>query len=226
MSHDSDILNINVVEIRPLPNAWTKEEHAKMLGYMEDNRKYLMDNIKRNIGKANRSNKAHFFVNMAAYIGTKSDKQCKSRYQKKESQLLKDLNFSVDLVDEYVKFKKDKSKKQLKQRESSQSTDVCNSMMKHQEPACETAVDSQQTPSNFITSFEELKAIIISEFMPRIQNEDVRVYLHRFIQSFPSDENMPKQISSVNMNPFRMHQPSIGFSIDIIQDPEVVFLED
>ena len=215
MSTSSEILNIDVVELKHKQNVWTQEEHAKMLDFMDESRDFLLDNLQRNISKVNRSNKAHFFVRMSACIGTKTDKQCKSRYQKKESQLLRELNFCPALVDSYVRTKREKNRKPQSHQESPQSTDVSQSMVKAEEPS-----------GSFIGSFEELKAVIIAEFMPRVKNEVVMTHLRNFIQSFPCDDSLVKKMPSLSISPLRFFQPSMGFSIDLIPDPEIIFLED
>lgn len=215
MSENAETVNIDVVEIRSSPSVWTKEEHTLMLLFMEQRRDFLFENIQRNIAGISRSNKAQFFVSMSKTVGTKSDKQCKSRYQKKERQLLKEMDFPFDMVEEYIKSKMEKNKKSKKRRDSPQSTEACVSMVKPDDP-----------PSNSINSFEELRSILLSEFMPRVLNDVVRTHLQNFIQSFPTDETLVRQMPSLDISPFRLHQPSMGFSIDIIQDPEIIFLED
>lgn len=215
MSSQSETLNIDVAELKSSAGSWTREEHARMLDFMAENHDFLLDNLHRNISKLNRSNKAHFFVRMSLHIGTKSDKQCKSRYQKKECQLLKELNLPEDLVDKYIACKRDKSRRSSKHRQSPPSTDACNSMVKADEP-----------PTNAINSFDELKAVIVAEFMPRVQCEIVMAHLKNFVHNFPSENAIVRQMPSLSISPLRFYQPSMEFYIDMLPDHGVVFMED
>ena len=77
-----------------------------------------------------RCNKRLFFIDMAAFVKTKNDRQCKSRYQKKESQLLRELDFCPALVAQYVASKRDKNCKSARRRRSPLSTQACVSVVK------------------------------------------------------------------------------------------------
>jgi len=214
MQQVSTPLNIDVMELPAPPSVWTKEEHAQMLSFMDESRDFLLDNITRNINRQHRANKAHFFVRMSACIGTKTDKQCKSRYQKKERQLLKEMDFAADLVDAYLSSKREKNKKSATAK-SPRSTEACNSMLR-----------ADEAPTNTISSFEQLRAAIVSEFMPRVSNDVVLGRLQNFVQSFPSDDKFVRLMPTHSISPLRFYQQSIGFSIDILPDPEIVFVED
>lgn len=215
MAQECETIDIEVVELPSPPNVWTKEEHAQMLCFMDENREFLLDNIQRNIRRMTRANKAHFFVRMSTCIGTKSDKQCKSRYQKKERQLLKELDFPHELVDEYMRSKREKNRKNAAEK-SGATTDASDSMLKLTE-----------TPSDTITNFTQLRNAIISDFMPRVTNNVVLMHLKNFVQSFPTTEqSFTRAMPSLSISPLRFYQPSVGFSIDLLPDPEIVFVED
>ena len=201
--------NIGKIGIKPKSSLWTLEEHKKMLTFMEENYDFLIDNIKRNVNNMGRSNKAHFFVRMALHVGTKSDKQCKSRYQKKEFQMLRELNVSPSLIEAYLATKKNKNRVKKGQEKSHQSTVACNNSLK----ADESLIGG-------ISSFEELRAVIIREFMPRVKTEMVRTHLQNFLKSFPIELDQGKQMPALSISPHRFYQPSFGFSIEFVQDTD------
>ena len=147
MSHDSSTHNIAVIELPPPQNVWTKEEHTQMLLFMDQNRTLLEENIRRNIERCGRSNKAQFFVRMASVIGTKTDKQCKSRYQKKERVLLTELDFEPQLVDTYMRSKREK--RIARAAKSPNSTYACDSTEK-----------TDESLSGPIITFEQLVAVV------------------------------------------------------------------
>lgn len=216
MKYNSEVQNISVLEISKYNSIWTQEEHTKMLQFMNEERASIINHVNINIIKDTRTNKSHFFVRMSGFIGTKTDKQCKSRYQKKESQLLRELDVPAQIVEKYLKIKRVKiDTKAAKKRVSMQSTETCNSMVKQDE-----------TSFVSISSFSELKTIIMNEFMPRIQNEIVKAHLENFVHTLPSDDMSIGHFPAFNLRPMKLHQPSIGFSIDVFQDPDTILFED
>ena len=187
-----------------------------MLVFMDFHRQDLIEHIKANIDKEVRTNKSLFFVNMARFIGSKTDRQCKSRYQKKEGALLKTLDFPDELIQKYISAKKEKAKSVLsKKRTSLKSTKACNSMVKQEEPN-----------SNQINTFTELKALIVNDCMPKIQNVTVKTHLERFIHNMPLDDRLNDDLPTFNLQSLIQIQPNIGFSLDLIQDPDNIYYED
>lgn len=155
---------------------------------MTTQRDSIVSHIIINIKKHTRTNKSHFFVHMSRFIGTKTDKQCKSRYQKKESQLLIEINVPVAVVENYLQTKQVKiDTKVAKKRVSMQSTETYNSIIKQNEPSF-----------TFINSFSELKAVIANDFMPRVQNEVIKAHLENLLHTLPFDDLSIVHLPAVN----------------------------
>lgn len=216
MNYKTETRNIDVFEISNVKNIWTQEEHHKMYLYMEEHRQDIIEHIQNNIDHETRINKSNFFVQMSKFIGTKSDRQCKSRYQKKEGVLLKALELPEKLIEKYIKAKKAKAKvHNWKKRVSIQSTQVCNSIVKQDELSFAS-----------IVTFSDLKAMILNDCLPKVQNQTVKNYLEAFIHNLPLDDETIGDIPSFDLHSLIQIQPRMGFSSELIQDPDMIYFED
>jgi len=190
MNKKGRILNLDIIEAVNSKGTWTNDEHNKMILFMQNNRQELNEHIQINIEYKSRSNKSRFFTAMANYIGTKNVTQCKSRYQKKEEILLRCLDFPDNLIDKYFRVKGERARNlSFKKRNSVNSTQVSNSMVKQDEPT-----------SSEITSFVDLKSLILSECMPKIQNQVVKSHLEYFLKNLPVDDDIIEYIPMINFS--------------------------
>lgn len=216
MNYKTGSKNVNIIEITKFKSIWSQEEHRKMLVYLSEQREELVDHVRMNIERESRTNKNNFFVKMSKYIGTKSDKQCKSRYQKKEEMLFKAIHIPLDLVERYFSGKRSKSgHTSFKKRQSIQSTDTSNSMLR--------PVD---TILAHINNFADLKAFLEREFMPKVTNETVKAYLDQFLSNLPTSEEALKDFSLAEITSLHQFHPRANFSLEVIEDRECIFFED
>lgn len=216
MEYKTECKNIVLIEKFRPKNIWSQEEQHKMLLFIDENREELSANIRANIDSTTRINKSQFFIKMSKFIGTKSDIQCKSRYQKKERALLEAANFPTNLIDEYMSIKKGKSNcKNLKKRTSTVSTNATNSMVKQEE-------------MSFIgiNTFHDLKTVIINDCMPKIQNDTVKNHLEAFVCSLPLNDQIKQDLPSCNFCSLVQAHDNTNFSLDFEQDYDKIYLDE
>ena len=173
---------------------WTKPEHAKMIEFLHEHKDRIEENVLNIITNKYRSNKSHFFQLMADHIKTKSIKQCKSRYQKKEMEMLNTIGIPYSTIKSYFLFRKLKSpfnrQKQLKAQNNDSNGQSSES-------------NSQTSDSNSITDANELKRVLMSEILPRVVNPSVKGDIQIFIEHLVSRENLDRFVPLVDINEIR-----------------------
>ena len=102
-------MKFNALNVRPSlikrKRIWTFFENQMMLAFLHSKRQEIEAHITENIGSERRTNKNMFFKQMSEYIKTKSDLQCKSRYQKVETNILYLVGIDERIVRKYLELK-------------------------------------------------------------------------------------------------------------------------
>lgn len=140
---------------------WSEQEHLKMFKYLFTHRRELIDHISKNLHSSNRRNKARFFIDMSDFIGTKTESQCKSRFQKKEFAMLEALKVPNSLLSVYMRAKA--SKQTLKANRSDE-------LFSEVEESKETDNHNVKKLARCSTICEE-STLDISSLTPKICNE-------------------------------------------------------
>lgn len=158
---------------------WSKHEHELMFNFMVDKKAEVMSHIDVTISSIQRFNKSQFFVDMAKYIRTKTDKQCKSRYQKKERVLLEALDIPNNILENYFRSRVAKFRvvKHI-QKDVSQT--------KFTQPESLEIGEKYFSPIN---SYNELRRVITIEVLPKIKNPQLKLKMKAFMERLPCDKD-------------------------------------
>ena len=182
---------------------WSQHEHETMFQFLVDKKDELIDHINAVISSPLRYNKSHFFVGMASYVRTKNEKQCKSRYQKKEKVLLEALDIPAETLRAYYSARKLKHKLVKSGKTTMQMT-------KSTETVSRRPKDINYRPIN---TYFELRTALEQEIMPRIKNEVIRKQMQKFIDSLPTDGGAVGVLPSLNMSSISQILPRQGIQI-------------
>ena len=176
-------------EFGALNRTWTLEEHLKMIEFLKLNKEYLTDYI-RNFNQSKRSNhRRRFFSEMASYISTKTTKQCKSRFQKREKKLLYLAELEEDHVSDFLGKKYDKSLKQKLKGKGEEEN---------------TKPSGMEPESRKITNYKELRDCLVDEILGDIKNELIKNQMIRFIRYISDDLDPQAPLASFNINSISM----------------------
>lgn len=157
---------------------WSEEEHELMFRFVKSQRKELISYLKSNLIDRVRCNKKYFFSRMAAFIKTKTDRQCKSRFQKQELRLMRALRLPHKLLD---------SLEQLRGRIVVLQDNPMMSTPRTDAPLTDDKVDLNRSEAPSINTLKALTDVMRSDLMPKIPNDPLRSFTERFIRSVPSD---------------------------------------
>ena len=212
----SDKLSAPVISQRH--GKWLPEEHERMFAFLKDHRDDLVDYLEVNLEGSVKRNKRQFFTKMAAFIKTKTDKQCKSRYQKQELALLRALDIPQDLL---ASFQQKRSKESVprpkKKRASLQTTEEDANSIKS--PVVEKSAIS-------IHTYDDLKTTLSVNFLPRIQNDVIRLQMERFLRGLSNESEGSDDLPSLNMNSLSIILPQFGLSFGNFKDRDSSFLDE
>lgn len=95
-----------------------------MFKFLLNNQKWIVSYIKSCLTVNARTKRHRFFKEMAETIGTKTDAQCKSRYQKKEFRMLDGLELPPKLLKKYKKLKSNKNQKKFEYKFDSDNDEM------------------------------------------------------------------------------------------------------
>lgn len=170
---------------------WTAEEKSRMEVFLssktEEIERYMAEYVENN-GKRN---KIKFFKQMAEFIRTKTDKQCKSRYQKIEAKVLARIGLNDLLLKSYLVTKH--KKRPLKAR-------FKENVRERREEANKEVLD--------IENYDDLKLALNVKIMPLICSEAIKTNMTCFIQGLPDG------VSRYDITAFSLNQASRDSLID------------
>ena len=146
---------------------WNKDEEEAMLQFMFLMKEKLEEHMIQCINKNGRRNKSYFFKQMEKYIGTKTDSQCKSRFQKLEKRLLKKIGIEEKLMESY--FKSKKQRKPLSELRENGIKEPCK-----EESIKELVLKKPIPKADRINSYSQLKTMITKLIIPFIKDKDIR----------------------------------------------------
>lgn len=196
---------------------WTLHEHALMFKFLQKRRDSLLDHFAHNLEFSQR-NKRNFFNDMACFIGTKNDKQCKSRYQKRELEFLKALKFPQSILDSLAcHWALGKRPRKLratsepqtdagsveeqpaKTKPPVQSVQSDNLTQEHQAlDELFAAPQSKPVVAEPIRNYDDLRRVIYTSFITRIENENIRAQMEKFLQKLPASDEFVEDVSSLH----------------------------
>ncbi len=159
---------------------WSKEEHSLMVEFLNGKRDEMIKHINDNLANDQRKNKSQFFIEMARHIGTKDKSQCKSRFQKRETELINMLELPKNLLKAYFA---DKEKKKRAY------TDKRNKERRERgEPVKDDSNKVINTePETLIQNYDDLKKALSIRIMPKIAGDNMRDIMLEFISKLPVD---------------------------------------
>lgn len=106
-------------ETKKKRNSWSQLEMIKLNRFIRIKKHYLQKHFKKMMKKNVWQNRIGFIEQMAEFIGTRSMRQCLSKFQKEEVRLLEELNvLTEEQLDRYVDFKENKNKTKKQKRET------------------------------------------------------------------------------------------------------------
>ena len=170
---------------------WSEAEHRLMCRFVRSHRKEIIDYLKNNLIHNIRSNKRNFFVRMAVFIQTKDERQCKSRFQKQEMNLMRALRLPKRLMERLERLRGPAIPLNRNPLMSTPPTDT---------PLTDDQADLDKSESSSIYTLRELKEILWSDLMPKILDDPLKSHVERFIRSVPSDPIEINEIPSFNLN--------------------------
>ena len=172
-------------EFGNLNRLWTLAEHQKMIDYLKMQGDYLSKYI-QSFNENKRSNhRRRFFEEMAAHISTKTTKQCKSRFQKREKKLLYLADLNEDQVNSFLGKKYKKASKAVKDKKAEDE---------HTKPS------DMESSIRQITNYKELRDCLVDEILGDIKNELIKEQMIRFIRSISDDIEPDARLTSFNIN--------------------------
>lgn len=206
-----------VPEVGQRKGKWNDLEHKMMFIFIQKHKQDLVDYLKVNLQDNQRKNKRQFFNKMAAFIKTKDEKQCKSRYQKQEINLLEAANIPLNLLSTLKQRRLKGSRPSKSQKRLSiMTTEVTNSEDK----------PKHDRSGLSIHTYEDLKATLNNHFLPRIQNDVIKNQMERLLQVIPTETEPNEELSSFNLNSVSIILPQFGISLGSINDKASSFLDD
>ena len=163
-----------------------------MVEFLIDHKDRIEEHVSNIITNKHRSNKSHFFQSMASYVQTKSISQCKSRYQKKELEMLTAIGLPYNTIKSYFLFKKLKNPFNKARRIYNDDNKGVIGEVEETKP---------QTPDpNAIYNGGDLRRVIMGEIMPRVVNPMIRGDIQVFVDHLSSRENLDRFVPLVNVN--------------------------
>ena len=173
---------------------WTTEEHEKMISFLFEHKDRIEEHVSNIINNKHRSNKSHFFQVMANHIKTKTISQCKSRYQKREAEMLTAIGISTNTIRSYFLFKKLKNQFS-KQKIQSDSSSVVNFKPREEyEKTCDP---------NAIYNSTDLKNVLKNELLPRVIDPIIKGDIQVFIDHLDASNQSDKFVPLINVTPIR-----------------------
>lgn len=187
-----------------------------MFEYVRRRRDELIEHYTHNLGHNSR-NKRYFFSDMARYIRTKSDSQCKSRFQKRELEIFAALDFPPELLKSLTcnwamarrKIKKKTNEvvtgdvSMLEELEEEQKSDDVPKSNRDELNAAEEIFAVPQHNLNdamIIRNYEDLRRVIGDSFLYRVENPAIREQIETFLQKLPQREEFVEDIPSLCMH--------------------------
>lgn len=110
---------------------WSDAEHNLMLRFVRMHKKQILTCMQALLKNNVKRLKGHFFKKMAKFIGSKSEIQCKSRYQKQEVALLQSLDVPPRILHHFMEKQADKRlKSHLERAASKEEADAAVDILK------------------------------------------------------------------------------------------------
>lgn len=167
---------------------WTPREIISMKDFVVQNRIDVLSSILSLFQTGKKANKRCFFIKMQKHIGTKTVKQCKSRFQKQEFALLEYAGIPADVVEKY--YTTLETKKVKRGFEKRNVTSCHNAASQEKSP---------EKPQEPILSIEQLKNYLMEEYLPRIKNKLIKQHFYEMIQKLPHIDKSPARPSFINI---------------------------
>lgn len=157
----------DILDVPKRKKIWDEREELAMLQFMFLKKEWLENHMSECIRKKGRKNKNNFFKQMETYIGTKTDSQCKSRFQKVEKKLLEKIGIDSTLLEQYLL-----SKKQRKPLSEIQKN--TNAVERMSKKIKKKKVQIGALKEHKITSYIQLKTMIDKLIIPFIKDKDIQ----------------------------------------------------
>ena len=185
-SHDTSSISSPASQISRV--LWTQREVISMKDFVVQNRQEVLCSILALLQYGRKSNKKCFFIKMQKHIGTKTVKQCKSRFQKQEFSLLEYAGLPADVVERYHAM--------VNTRKQEKGFEKVNVSSCHDIPSPQKL---PAKPQESIVSVEQLKKYLMDEYLPRIKNVLVKQHFYQMIQKLPEIDESPTRPNFINI---------------------------
>ena len=176
---------------RPIPtkksHRWSEHEHQAMFSFVKTHRNQIITHMEDNIKSDTKTYRKAFYVDMAQFILSKTEKQCKSRFQKYELKMLQAIDVPSKLIVSYM------TKQKLKNRKSIDFSKSKN-IVENNKTTTYIETKCMESP---IRNYEELKDAINSNYIPCIKNKFIKDQLVSFVSKLSDHENELKDLSCV-----------------------------
>ena len=185
---------------------WSDDEHFLMFAFVKSRREEIIEYLEANFIRREKSNKRMFFSAMAASIKTKTDKQCKSRYQKQELSFMQNIDLPQHLLQHLLTRKgksvvSDKNSKQASRTYPTETT------------LLQSAPIVSMYEQDSIYTFKDLRDMLFSDIVPQLQHHSLKSTMEKFIENLPGDLSACGEPASMCHNSISMLLPAINISL-------------
>lgn len=198
---------------------WSEAEHQKMFTFVKNHKKDIIEYLESNLIDKVRCNKRCFFIKMSKFIQTKTETQCKSRYQKQELKLLHSIKIPARLIS---KFEQSHGMQAIAAEHSEQIL----SAQPTEATMAESRLETSKSANYSIYTFKELREVLQHDFMPQIQNPTIKTQMEKFISVLPDDMDNCDEMPSFGQNSISALFPQINMSfVNSAYRPDSIFME-
>lgn len=207
-------------------SSWTIEEWNKLVEFTFTNKESIIENIRLNLHTGIKRNRHQFFKQMAKFIGSKSEAQCKSKFQKKEFIVYDIIEVPESLLKLHIAFKNERKlllanrhKFVLEIVEPNQSNKSDYQDISIDEFKCDkkSNINEEDDPKTAMTDSDKCSQHTQNKFEAFYQTDLIDEHLNRFISTYKDDysdidNNNDKDLSfySLCMMPFPLNISVIG----------------
>lgn len=204
MINIKDVSTTKVPQFGIRTRKWTAEEHDLMCRFIKMNKFLLIAQMKQYVRSRMKINKYRFFIEMAEFIGTKTESQCKSRYQKKERTMLEALSIPSGLIDMYMRTRLLKPSVTKHIPIHSDSNKEINS---------KNEIDHNDFIDNSQTINDQDNENLNCSLMPYVQNDIIRDQIENFLTNLQTNHNEVDSNKSINNNNISFYIPLLNMSL-------------
>ena len=205
MSSRKRISKLSIPAVGSRQGKWSESEHRAMFVFVQRHRSDIAEYMQSNLIDKVRCNKRAFFTNMAAHIGSKTDVQCKSRYQKQEAALLRALDLPAHLMKAFER-SRPKTFAAVERPVKVFGSHATETTLE-EDRVCTDASHQQS-----IHSAKELRQALSAEIVPQLRNQSLISQMEHLISILPDEGSRCGELPSFCQNSISLILPQISSS--------------